>query len=170
MHKLFFILYSLGMYLLSLYFDDKTNAYLTMLKKHIYKKTGIHYDIPFHITLLSFQSDLEDAYRLFESINFIPFELQFVSIGFLNTSIILIPIMKENLSSLYRQGLNSTIYVNERYKENNWFAHLTLSKHLSKEQLLESYQAIQYDFKPFIGKVTKIGLAKSNPYEDIMLK
>ena len=42
-----------------------------------------------------------------------------------------------------------------------------MDKHLTAEQLTAALSVMQNNFTPFEGRVTKIGLAKTNPYTDL---
>ena len=38
---------------------------------------------------------------------------------------------------------------------------------LTKEQMLQGYEVLQNQFTPFSGRITRIGIAKTNPHRDI---
>ena len=49
----------------------------------------------------------------------------------------------------------------------NWIPHTTIGKKLSKEEMKIAFDVLQNSFGMFSGRVVKIGVAKTNPYEDI---
>lgn len=50
----------------------------------------------------------------------------------------------------------------------NVLPHITVGKKLSTEEMKIAFNVMQNQFGAFEGKVTKIGLAKTNPYYDII--
>ncbi|WP_455794959.1 hypothetical protein [Clostridium butyricum] len=48
-----------------------------------------------------------------------------------------------------------------------WVPHTTIEKKLSEEEMIIAFKTLQIILKIFSGQVTKIGLAKTNPYEEI---
>ena len=168
------------MYLISVYFDEKTDQCIRMYMKLIAKHTGnakmLEGNVPPHITIAAFgASSEEEAKDIFLNVsqNISSGTVQWVSIGtFFPGVIYAAPVLNE-----YLQGL-SEIYSNELMKRENltiekryqpfcWFPHTTLGKHLNKEQLISAFSIMQNHFGPFSGKVTKIGLAKTNPYTNL---
>ena len=47
--------------------------------------------------------------------------------------------------------------------------HTTIAKKLSRDELLIAFEEVEKNFTIFSGRVTKIALSKTNPYEDIMV-
>lgn len=47
--------------------------------------------------------------------------------------------------------------------------HTTIAKKLTKEQLMPAFEEVEKNFNMFSGKVVKIALSKTNPYEDIIV-
>ena len=45
---------------------------------------------------------------------------------------------------------------------------MTIGKKLDKDQMLKAFEVMRDNFVPFEAAVTQIGLAKVNPYEDIV--
>ena len=54
------------------------------------------------------------------------------------------------------------------YRPFQWLPHTTIGKKLSNEEMQVAFQILQNDFSLFDGTVVKIGLAKTNPYTDII--
>ena len=49
-----------------------------------------------------------------------------------------------------------------------WLPHITLGKKLSKEQMQEAFAVMQEQFVPMEVTVSEIGLAKTNPHQDLV--
>ena len=82
------------------------------------------------------------------------------------------PVLNEylhNLSFLINDSLLSVsdITFNKFYMPMQWVPHTTIGKKLSEEEMIIAFKTLQNNFKMFSGQVTKIGLAKTNPYEEI---
>ena len=50
----------------------------------------------------------------------------------------------------------------------SWMPHITIAKKLSRDELLLGFQELEKNFSTFNGEVIKIGLSKTNPYEEII--
>ena len=57
---------------------------------------------------------------------------------------------------------------NKFMTDNHVPPHITRGKKLTKEQMQIAFTLMQESFMPFQGKITSIGLAKTNPHEDIL--
>ena len=163
------------MYLISLYFDDKTNEKINQLKKQIMESTKNFSvkDIPCHITLASFYC--EEIENILNDIDIKEGIIDFVSIGIFKNTVFIQPIVNDYLQETMikvHNRLNKipSIKKSNRYLPNQWICHVTIGKHLTDKEILSSIESIQNEFKPFKGKIIKIGLAKSNPYHDIYIK
>lgn len=168
------------MYLVSLYFDDKTNKIIQNYINKVAEKTGNMFmldgNVPPHITVSAFETKREDAcVNLLENIvtEFKPDDLQWVSLGtFLPYVIYLMPVLNE-----YLHGVIETVYdeigkvpetkMSPYYRPFGWLPHTTIGKKLSKEELKIAFDVMQNQFQVFEGTVTKVGLAKTNPYQEI---
>lgn len=170
------------MYLVSIYFDEKTNK---IIQKHIESvagKTGNTFmlggKIPPHITIASFNSKDEKAIP--EALDTVISKLTtgsltWASIGaFLPHVIYLTPVLNEYLHTLSTtihntlKDLPDTI-ISPYYTPFNWLPHTTIAKQLTPEELLTAFTTLQTSFSPLKGQVTQIGLAQSNPYKDIKI-
>lgn len=166
-------MYNKDMYLISLYFDEETEKKIKQLMKQVFKKVGNDsmLNIPAHLTLASFYCDKQEAIEKFNKIDSSSFELDFVSLGFFLPSVFFIqPIQSVDLEECMKNIHIVIDCSSDRYKPNHWIPHVTLCKHLNLDELSLCLEAIQSEFKPFKGTVKKIGLAKTNPYEDICVK
>ena len=168
------------MYLISIYFDEVTEKRISSYMKQIGKATGnmlmLEGKVPPHITIAAFHAESDSTAReifLGRRECLKAGNIQWVSVGmFLPGVIYITPILNEylhQLSELFDKEMNdkSGVSVDCRYRPFNWLPHSTLAKHLTAEQLTTALSIMQNNFAPFEGRVTKIGLAKTNPYTDL---
>lgn len=168
------------MYLISLYFDEKIEKTIQQLIDKVAEKSGNKYMIegrvPPHITISAFETEEES--KVINVIDKVMREikrgtLNWVSIGVFKKQVIfLMPVLNEylhNLSFLINDSLLSVsdITFNKFYMLMQWVPHTTIGKKLSEEEMIIAFKTLQNNFKMFSGQVTKIGLAKTNPYEEI---
>ena len=170
------------MYLVSIYFDEKTNKTIQTLIDKVAGKTGNDFmiagKVPPHITVSAFETKHEEeVLRRMQTIteDLRQAQLRWVSVGtFLPNVIYLAPVLNE-----YLQNMTQTIYgtiedvdetkMNPFYLPFQWMPHTTIGKLLTKEQMRDAFEVLQEQFVPFEGTVTKIGLAKTNPYTELAL-
>lgn len=170
------------MYLVSAYFDEITNKRIESYIKQIAKYTGntamLDGKVPPHITISAFQaSSEEDAKEIFRKVagELCAGNVQWVSVGsFLRGTIYIAPVLNEylhQLSVIYNKEATAheEVRIDKRYQPFQWFPHTTLAKGLTKEQLQSAFQIMQNQFGTFMGQITKIGVAKTNPYNDVMV-
>ena len=170
------------MYLVSLYFDEKTNKNILNLIDKVTRKTGNDFmiagKVPPHITVSVFETKREN--EVLERLQAVAAELtcdnlRWVSVGtFLPNVIFLTPVL-----NAYLQNMTQAIYgiikdvdetkMNPYYLPFQWIPNTTIAKLLSKEQMQNAFEVLQEQFVPFEGTVTKIGLAKTNPYTELAL-
>lgn len=168
------------MYLISLYFDEKTNKRIQQYIDQVAKKTGNSFmpdgNVPPHITISAFETTQEDlAIQMFHSaVSGLKSEkIQWVSVGeFFPNVLYITPVLNEYLHQMSEKiyttlSQNANISVSPYYRPFQWLPHTTIGKTLSKEQMLTAFQIMQHQFGPFTGHVTSIGLAKTNPYKDL---
>ena len=170
------------MYLISAYFDEKAHK---TIERHIYQvaiKTGNSFmtdnHVPPHLTISAVEARSGEV--LFPYVDKLRGHLpqgtvQFVSVGMLFPYVMyLTPVLNG-----YLQGLSQKIYdsvssipevsVSRFYQPMQWLPHMTLGKTLTKEQMRIAFEVMQERFAPFDASVTKIGLAKTNPHEDLLM-
>lgn len=168
------------MYLITAYFDNKTTDKIQQYINQIAKKTGNTFmldgNVPPHITLSAFDSDKEGQLTVLlerESRRLQQGMLQWASIGtFFPYVIYLAPVLNE-----YLHNLSATIYesllqmdgisIRPYYQPFQWIPHTTVGKKLSSEEMRTAFHVLQHQFGMFSGQVTHIGLAKTNPYENL---
>lgn len=170
------------MYLVSIYFDEKTNKNIQNLITKVAKKTGndfmIEGKVPPHITISAFETkqEAEVLGRLSAVANSLEQgKLRWVSVGtFLPNVIFIAPVLNEYLQNMTQdiygkmESVDETI-MNPFYRPYQWVPHTTIGKLMSKEQLQDAFGILHEQFVPFEGTVTKIGLAKTNPYTELAL-
>ena len=170
------------MYLISIYFDEKTNRELQRLINHVAEKTGNTFmsdnQVPPHITVAAMESrDEQQAIKAVEDCvrNLKQGTIKWVSMGTFFSQVLYVqPVLNEYLHGLSVQ-LNEAIKilpetkVSPYYKPFSWLPHATIAKQLSKEQMQEAFVILQNQFVPFEGRVISIGIAKPNPHRDIAL-
>ena len=169
------------MYLISLYFDDKTNRILQRYIGQIAEKTGNMFmtenHVPPHMTVSAIEARNVDVLRpVFESLKgkMKSGSVQFVSVGQLLPYVFYTtPVLNSYLLDVSQQVYETMKDIDETtiskyYKPLSWLPHVTLGKTLSKEQMQLAFQVMQESFIPFEGSVTEIGLAKVNPHEDVV--
>ena len=170
------------MYLVSIYFDEITEKKIRSLIEKVADKTGntfmIDGDVPPHITVCAFYTKHEE-----EAIHILgncvaslqQSELQFVSVGtFLPYVIYLAPVLDKgllnvSLATYMDFSKIEDCSMSKYYRPFQWMPHVTIGKKLSKEELGVAFEVLQNQFVPFQGMVTKIGIAKTNPYEDLAI-
>ena len=169
------------MYLISIYFDEKTNQkiqyYITQVAEKSGNKFMLDGKVPPHITISSFETRQEkEAILQLEKCAAVLQQgtLQWASVGvFLPYVIYLAPVLNEYLHTMSAEIYNhmaviEDISISQYYRPFQWMPHTTIGKKLSKEEMLAAFHVLQNQFGTFQGTVTKIGLAKTNPYEDLV--
>ena len=170
------------MYLVSIYFDEKTNMNIQNLIDKTACKTGNNFmiegKVPPHITVSAFETKQEE--KVLERLRAVAKDLsqnnlRWVSVGtFLPNVIYLAPVLNEYLLNMAQtiyekmESVDETI-MSPFYRPFQWVPHTTIGKLLTKEQMREAFEVLQEQFVPFEGTVTKIGLAKTNPYTELAL-
>ena len=168
------------MYLISIYFDEKTNRKLQQYINKVAEQTGNTFmldgNVPPHITISAFETIDEQA--AIDTINRVVNKLQrgmleWVSVGqFFPYVIFLSPVLNEYLHEMcvqiYRE-LEKTdgIKISPYYQPFHWLPHTTIGKTLSKEEMKVAFDVLQNNFSRFNGEVVRIGLARPNPHRDI---
>ena len=171
------------MYLISIYFDEETNKTIQKYINQVAEKTGNTFmtdgKVPPHITISAFESkneervikELENAANRVKS-----GKLQWVTVGqFLPYVIYIAPVLNEYLHSMSQEIYESLKNIEDTkispyYRPFQWLPHTTIGKKLSQEEMSIAFDILQKNFTMFDGTVTKIGLAKTNPYRDIFEK
>lgn len=173
-----------NMYLISVYFDVRTNKTLQRYIDRIASATGngfmVENNVPPHMTISSIEANSVDVLLpAFESLEgrLTSGEIQLVSVGQLFPYVMYVmPVMNEYLLNLSRtvfdlydalSAAHREIRISRYYRPLSWLPHITLAKTLDKAQMRKAFEVMQGCFVPFAAKVTEIGLAKVNPHEDV---
>ena len=99
--------------------------------------------------------------------------MQFVSVGMLLPYVLyLTPVLNRYLQDLSQKIFEAVsgipeVSVSRFYQPMQWLPHATLGKTLTKEQMRTAFEVMQEEFAPFDADVVKLGLAKTNPHEDL---
>ena len=168
------------MYLISIYFDEKTeeklNGYIRRVAKDTGNDTMLSGKIPPHITISSFYAMEEmQARDVFRKVSAQAERgtVHWVTVGsFFSSVLFMAPIYSEYLHRLSVCTYNEVneqcgLKISRYYRPFEWMPHTTIGKHFSPEQLRTAFEVLQNQFVPMEGMVTRIGLARTNPYEDI---
>lgn len=170
------------MYLVSIYFDNKSSGKLQGFINKAAVKSGNNYmidgQVPPHITIASFQADNEE--KIVEVLNNKIKNIEsgvitWASIGVFKSSVLFLsPVLNEYLHNLCITinesiSLVDNVSVSKYYMPFQWMPHTTIAKKLSDEELFAAFQELNKSFSIFSGMVTRIALSKTNPYEDIVM-
>lgn len=170
------------MYLVSLYFDDKTTikiqSFINKVAEKSKNKFMVDNNVPPHITIGAFETNNEN--EVIEILDkkikaFKTGEIIFASIGIFKSSVLFLsPVLNEYLHNLsvniYEdlKLIDNTI-ISKYYMPFQWMPHATIAKKLNKEELFLAFEELEKNFNIFSGTITKIGLSKTNPYKDLKL-
>ncbi len=169
------------MYLISLYFDKKTNQIIQNHIEGAAEHSGNGYmlekEVPPHITLTAFETKLaeESLIALLDEVISLQKvgNVQWVSVGaFFPQVLFLIPVLNEYLHGMSecvcnRLATDSTAKIQNCYRPFCWMPHTTIAKKLSKEEMRLAFARLQNEFAPFSGTVERIGLSRATPKKEI---
>ena len=168
------------MYLISIYFDEKTNLRIQQYMNKVAEKTGNNFmldgNVPPHITISAFETQNEKV--VIEVLDSLVHKLQkgnltWASVGqFFPYVIYMTPVLNAYLHKMAEfiydaLSVVEGVQVNTHYMPFQWLPHTTIAKKLSKEQMKTAFEVLQNSFGVFEGEVVRIGLAKPNPHRDI---
>lgn len=168
------------MYLISIYFDERTNRRFQQYIDKVAEKTGNTFmldgEVPPHITISAFE--IQDEAVVIEALNSLVHKLQkgqltWASVGqFFPYVMYMTPVLNEYLhemSEMIYLALSDLVgvQVSAHYMPYHWMPHTTIAKKLSEEQMRIAFEVLQNSFSVFEGEVVRIGLAKPNPHRDI---
>ena len=167
------------MYLISLYFDDKTENQIQSYINDVAKQCGnafmIDNNVPPHITIFAFETLHKNTVlgALKSAIlNIKRNKIEWVTVGTFPTVIFIQPVLNEylhHLSIVIYEAINSipNTKVSKYYKPFSWLPHATIAKQLSEEEMRNAFDVLQKSFEVFEGEVVRIELAKKKPYRVI---
>ena len=169
------------MYLVSIYFDEKTNEIIKRHINQVAEHTGntfmIDAKVPPHITISAFETREEGV--AIEALERAVSQLTtgtitWASVGqFFPYVLYLAPVLNKYLHQTSVHIFESLsakkeISVNKYYQPFQWMPHTTIGKKLRIEEMRTAFAVLQNSFCVFDGAVTEIGLAKPNPHRDII--
>ena len=169
------------MYLISVYFDERTNKNLQQYIDKIAKVTGnnfmIAHKVPPHMTISAIEArTAECLVPSFQSLrgNVKAGTIDVVTVGQMLPYVMYGGVVMNE----YLVCLTKIIYdafkdipdtsISKYYQPMSWMPHITLGKTLDKEQMVKAFRVMQENFVPFSAEVERIGLARVNPHEDIV--
>lgn len=100
-------------------------------------------------------------------------KIQIVSVGQLLPYVLYAtPVLNEMLQDLQEVVYDTFKDIEDTdssrfYQPYSWLPHITLGKKMDKEQMISAVKVMQEKFAPLEAIITKIGLAKVNPHEDV---
>lgn len=168
------------MYLISVYFDEKTNKILQRYIDKIASVTANDFmtanHVPPHMTISSIEARSAEA--LLPAFNSLEGKLKAGEIRVATLGQLLPYVMYGGVVlNEYLLDLSQKIYnaykdvsettISKYYQPLSWLPHITLGKTLDKEQMAKAFSVMQENFVPFTATVTRIGLAKVNPHQDV---
>ena len=169
------------MYLISIYFDEKTNRKIQQYIDKVAEKTGNRYmeaaSVPPHMTITAFETLDEDAavealQRAAEQIG--RGEILWASVGqFFPYVLFLTPVLNRylhNMSGVLYEEFSKIegLRFSPHYLPFQWQPHTTIGKKLSKDEMKIAFEVMQSCFAVLEGEAVRIGLAKPNPHRDIV--
>ena len=170
------------MYLISVYFDKKTEHIMQSYINQVAKLTGNTFmldgKISPHITLLGFHGKDEDGIiRVMDNcVDSIQVgNICFSTIGEFKGQVIYAqPILNEYLYQLSQKIYDiykdrEDISFSPFYKPFSWIPHMSIGKHLNECEMIEAFKYLMKNFVPMEAQVTRIGIAKTNPHRNIKI-
>lgn len=165
------------MYMISLYFDKKTENQIQSYINDVAKQCGntfmIDNNVPPHITISAFETCQEE--KVVEVLEFAMSKIarnkiEWVTVGTFPTVIFIQPVLNEylhNLSSVIHESIShvSDTKISKCYKPFHWLPHATIAKQLSEVEMRNAFDSLQKSFGMFEGEVVRIELAKKSPFQ-----
>lgn len=170
------------MYLISAYFDERTNQIINRYIQQIAAKTGNTFmtdnQVPPHMTISSVE--IRQGEVLFPCLKKLQGQLtdgrvSIVSVGmFFPYVMYLTPVLDAYLLELSQHIYDAVHGIPEAnvsgfYQPLHWLPHITVGKTLTREQMQLAFAAMQDGFAPIEGRIIKLGLAKTNPHKGLMM-
>lgn len=169
------------MYLISVYFDEKTNKTLKRYIDKLAEATGndfmVSHKVPPHMTISAIEArNVDSLVSTFSSLesSLKAGTINVVSVGQLFPYVIYGGVVMNE----YLLDLSNLVYkafkdipdtsISKYYQPLSWLPHITLGKTLDKDQMMKAFGVMQENFVPINARVTQIGLAKVNPHEDVV--
>ena len=167
------------MYLISIYFDEKTNRKMQRYINLVAEKSGnpfmIKECVPPHLTVSAFETrDEKGVMVALERIvgRLRPGGLTWASVGqFFPYVIFMQPVLNSYLYQIsqivYEELEKEDVNISPLYQPFQWLPHTTIGKTLSQDEMRTAFEVLQTHFGVFDSTVVRIGLARTNPHRDI---
>ncbi len=169
------------MYLISLYFDNQTEEVFQRYMIRTAEKTGnfymLEHQIPPHLTIASCKGRKEE--ELIRALDACAGSwragmINWMVIGSFKPHVLfLMPVLNRYLHELCVSVNTAADELGgregDRYRPFGWMPHVTIARTLTEQQMIMGFHVLQANFSPFSGMGTRIGLARSNPYQDIKM-
>ena len=167
------------MYLISVYFDKKTEERIQSYINTVGMSCGNIFMtdncVPPHMTISAFESLKEDEIvaALDNALSYIKRnKIEWVTVGTFPTVIFIQPVLNEYLHNISTEIYDVIVNVpntkiSKYYKPFSLLPHATIAKQLSEEEMRKAFDVLQKNFTAFEGEVVRIELAKKNPYRVI---
>ena len=167
------------MYLISVYFDEKTECRLKQFITKAAEMSGNNYmlrgKVPPHMTISAFTCENEK--EISDSLEVLVKDLkkgtiQLVSVGSFPGVVFLSAVLNEYLHEISGKVYDllqrkHEIEISELYRPFQWMPHTTIGKKLKKEEIKEVFSLMYSEFQIIEAQIVKIGLAKTNPYHNL---
>ena len=131
--------------------------------------------VPPHLTIMSVEAREEKKLtEVMEQLerSLTKGQIQLVSVGVLLPYVLYAaPVLNLYLEDMIEHDMVKHIpevRMSRYYQPMQWLPHITLGKKLSKEQMQEAFSVMQELFMPMEVTVAEIGLAKTNPHQDLI--
>ena len=168
------------MYLITAYFDDKTNSILQRHIDVIAEVTGNTYmtdnHVPPHMTLCAFEARnvdiLKPGFKVFAT-GMKHTEVIIASVAFFFPYVVYAaPVPSRILTEIPGQiaqiyADTAEVSISKFYGVDHWMPHITLAKRLDEGQMHKALEAMRAGFAPVTGIITEVGLSEVNPHKDV---
>ena len=167
------------MYLITLYFDEKTSKELNKWIVKVADATQNTFmtdnQVPPHMTLGAFEApDEETAKRLFREMVFpAAGEVQLVTVGIFVPDVIYVGAVYSAYLHHLSQSMDKVLFgdkavrIRPNYRPFSWLPHVTVGKQMTVEELRKAFAVMQESFQIRKGRIVRIGLSKPSPHRDL---
>lgn len=169
------------MYLISIYFDGKSNKEMQRYIDLVAEKSGNSFmkkeHVPPHLTVSAFETrDEEKAMMALDRIakRLKQESITWASVGqFFPYVIFVQPVLNTYLHEMsqivYEELRKEDVNISSLYQPFQWLPHATIGKTLTKEEMQKAFEVLQNSFAVSKSTVVKIGLARTNPHRDVKI-
>lgn len=175
-------------YAVTLYFDPESTTLIRSAISHLAEICGNDYmiqnEVPPHLTLGMFHASdadlekLENLFRDFSKKAGRTFPVDFSGADSFMDKVIFLSLKKDSPTFTFLKDLNSSLHEmfiphfeagdNRNYLPQNWVPHIALAVKLSHSQFEKGISLFEKSILPQSAKVISLGLARCNPYKEIL--